>query len=85
MHVCSYAGYAWEGIAPRPLHPACDPSRRCTVALTDTRYAYRIDAVSRNEKPSAALTAARFLAQTTFGATKHDLEEFASKYIASAS
>ena len=79
---CSYSGYAWEGIAPSALHPECG-SAECRAKLTDTRFAYRVDAVSRQKNPEFNVTAARFLAQTTFGARKRDLEEFATKYTTS--
>ena len=82
MRCCSYSKYKWEGVAPSPLHPACGSSG-CKVKLTDKRFAYRIDATSRAKKPDATILAARFLEQSTFGASPSDLKKFASKYATS--
>ena len=66
-------------MAPSPFHPSCS-SEGCTVNFNDTAYAYRIDAFTRPVKHQAKYGTARFLAQTTFGASKHDLKQFESKY-----
>ena len=81
----SYSGYEWEGIAPSPLHPEYASSKKTNqvVVLKDKAYAYRIDAFVRPIKRNATFETARFLAQTTFGASKRDLKEFESKYTAS--
>ena len=79
---CSYSGYEWEGIPPSPLQPTCSNSG-CSVNLNDVAYVYRIDALNRPVKREAKFDTARFLAQTTFGASRHDLSEFESKYTAS--
>ena len=81
----SYSGYEWEGIAPSPLHPqyASSKQNEQVVVVTDKAYAYRIDAFVRPIKRNATFETARFLAQTTFGASKRDLKEFESKYTAS--
>ena len=78
----SYSGYEWEGIPPSPIHPKCS-SKGCSVNFIDKAYAYRIDALDRPVKRDSKFDTARFLAQTTFGASKSDLKEFESKYTAS--
>ena len=78
----SYSGHEWEAIPPSPLQPKCSKNG-CSVDLSDVTYAYRIDALKRPIKREAKFDTARFLAQTTFGASKHDLKEFETKYTAS--
>ena len=75
----SYSGYEWEGIAPSPLHPTCS-TKGCSVDFKDKAYVYRIDALIRPIKREDKFETARFLAQTTFGASKSILKEFESKY-----
>ena len=81
----SYAGYAWEGVPPTPLHPNCTEDV-CMLGVASASEVgasnntavklFRIDAIARavRDAPTETKAVGRLLLQGTFGTTNSELE-----------